>query len=103
MDIYPSQAAEARASELKEELMAAKQALESAGYVVSRRVQFGKVAAEIEAFIAQEGIALIAMTMYGRTDLSRMGDGSIVPHLFHQGTIPILLVRAQLLPPAASA
>jgi nucleotide-binding universal stress UspA family protein len=71
LDIYQSQAEEALGTRLKDELLATKRALETAGYRVSRRVRFGKVATEIEEFIQREGIELVVMTTHGWTGLNR--------------------------------
>lgn len=80
--------------QLREEMLETKQLLEDAGYEVHREVRFGSVATEIERFIMQGDIDLVAMTTYGRRGLSKLLYGSIAEHLLHHVTIPIMLLRA---------
>ena len=73
--------------------MATKLLLEEAGYTVSREVRFGSAPFEIERFIKESNIDVVAMTTYARKGLSKLLYGSIAEHLIHHITIPIMLLH----------
>lgn len=79
--------------QLREELLATKQMLEDVGYVVSREVRFGSAPLEVERFIKEAQIDMVAMTTYARSGLSKLIYGSIAEHLLHHVTIPIMLLH----------
>ena len=68
-------------------------ALEKAGFTVSTQVRFGNPIPEIENWIKEEEIDLVAMTTHGRTGLSRMMYGSVAQHILQHATVPVLLYR----------
>lgn len=93
VSIDDTQSEAALSVQLREELMATKQMLEEAGYVVSREVRFGSAPLEVERFIKEAQIDLVAMTTYARSGISKLIYGSIAEHLLHHVTIPIMLLR----------
>lgn len=80
-------------NQLREELLATKQMLEEEGYTVSSEVRFGSAAFEIERFIKEANIDLVAMTTYARTGFSKLLYGSIAEHLIHHTSIPIMVLH----------
>lgn len=80
-------------NQLREELLTTKQMLEEAGYTVSREVRFGSAPFEIERFIKEANIDMVAMTTYARTGFSKLLYGSIAEHLIHHVSIPIMLLH----------
>lgn len=93
-EIEDDQTKGAITAKLREELLATKQALEDAGYTVSREVRLGNVAREALNYIHAHGIDLVAMTTRGRTGLSKALYGSIAEYILRHVTIPVLLVRS---------
>ena len=79
--------------QLREELAATKALLEEADYTVSREVRFGSAAQEIERFIKEAQVDLVAMTTYARTGLSKLLYGSIAEHLMRHASIPLLVLH----------
>jgi nucleotide-binding universal stress UspA family protein len=57
-------------------------------------MRFGPPAAEIERYIDEEGVDLVAMTTHGRTGLARLVAGSVAEHVLHHAKTPILLYRS---------
>ena len=57
-------------------------------------MRFGEPTEEIERFIADEGVDLVAMTTHGRTGLARMMFGSVAEHVLHHSKAPIMLYRS---------
>ena len=87
-------ASESEISEqLREELADIKAMLEDVGYTVSREVRFGSAAMEIERFIKEAQIDLVAMTTYARSGLSKLLYGSIAEHLMRKAKIPIMVLH----------
>lgn len=80
-------------TQLREELLSTKLMLEEVGYTVSREVRFGSAPFEVERFIKEANIDMVAMTTYARTGLSKLLYGSIAEHLLHHVSIPILLLH----------
>ena len=80
-------------TQLRDELADTKAMLEEAGYTVSREVRFGSAAMEIERFIKEAEIDLVAMTTYARTGLSKLLYGSIAEHLMRKAKIPVMVLH----------
>ncbi|MEZ4862067.1 MAG: universal stress protein [Caldilineaceae bacterium] len=78
-------------AQLREELQTTKQMLEEVGYTVSREVRFGSAAFEIERFINEANIDMVAMTTYARSGLSKLLYGSIAEHLVRHVKVPVML------------
>ncbi|HXF60117.1 MAG TPA: universal stress protein [Caldilineaceae bacterium] len=76
--------------------------LREAGYAVTPVIRFGDPVVEIERFIAQEHIDLLAMTTHGRTGLSRVLLGSVAQHLISEVNIPVLLYHPLAKQPVTS-
>lgn len=93
-DIYDDESKTTITSQLRDELLETKEALEEAGYQVSREVRLGNIAQEALDYIHRHNIDLVAMTTRGRTGLSKALYGSIAEYILHHVTIPVLLVRA---------
>ena len=68
--------------------------LEKAGFAASTAMRFGEPTEEIERFIADESVDLVAMTTHGRTGLARMMFGSVAEHVLHHSKAPIMLYRS---------
>jgi len=68
--------------------------LQAAGFAASTAMCFGEPTEEIERYIADEGIDMVAMTTHGRTGLARMMFGSVAEHVLHRSKVPILLYRS---------
>jgi len=67
--------------------------LEKLGYQVSPECAFGDPATEIERFVEQKEIDLVAMTTHGREGVSRLLHGSVAQHILHHLYVPVLLLR----------
>lgn len=80
-------------TQLREELAETKALLEAEGYTVSREVRFGSAALELERFIKEAGIDLVAMTTYARSGISKLLYGSIAEHLMRRAKIPIMVLH----------
>ncbi len=80
-------------TQLREELAETKAMLEEVGYTVSREVRFGSAPLEIERFIKEAQIDLVAMTTYARSGLSKLLYGSIAEHLMRKASIPIMVLH----------
>jgi nucleotide-binding universal stress UspA family protein len=78
------------------------QELNAAGFAVQTVVRFGDPTAEIERYLAEAQIDLVAMTTHGRTGLARALLGSVAQHLINHAAVPVLLMRAVDHPTAAS-
>jgi nucleotide-binding universal stress UspA family protein len=48
---------------------------------------------EIERFVAEKDIDLVAMATHGRTGLARVVRGSVAQQVFNQVNVPVLLYR----------
>lgn len=68
--------------------------LNHAGFNVTTAVRFGDPATEIERFIADEKVDLVAMTTHGRTGLARVLMGSVAQHVVNHAAVPVLLYRS---------
>ncbi len=80
-------------TQLREELADTKAMLEEAGYTVSREVRFGSAPLEIERFIKEAKIDMVAMATYARTGLSKLLYGSIAEHLMRHAAIPVMVLH----------
>lgn len=67
--------------------------LEHAGFAVATVVQFGEPTAEIERYIRENEVDMVAMTTHGRTGLARMLLGSVAQHVVNNAAVPVLLFR----------
>ena len=93
-ELHDDQKKDTITSQLRDELLATKEALEEVGYTVSREVRLGYVAQEALDYIHAHHIDLVAMTTRGRTGLSKALYGSIADYILRHVTIPVLLVRS---------
>ncbi|MCB0125135.1 MAG: universal stress protein [Caldilineaceae bacterium] len=75
------------------ELTPHQQTLEEAGYTTAIAVRFGDPISEIDRFLDENRVDLIAMTTHGHAGLRRVLLGSVAQHLIQQGALPILLYR----------
>ncbi|MEZ4676036.1 MAG: universal stress protein [Caldilineaceae bacterium] len=80
-------------TQLREELADTKALLEAAGYTVSREIRFGSAGLEIERFIKEAKIDLVAMTTYARSGISKLLYGSIAEHLMRKAQIPVMVLH----------
>lgn len=64
------------------------------GFTVTTAVRFGDPATEIEQFIKDEKVDLVAMTTHGRTGLARVLLGSVAQHIINRAAVPVLLYRS---------
>lgn len=92
--IYVDQAEASARAEFDLAMAAQVQRLEEAGYRASTTVRFGEPAQEIERYIANEQVDMVAMTTHGRTGLQRVLYGSVAEHLLHHSAVPIFLYRS---------
>jgi nucleotide-binding universal stress UspA family protein len=68
--------------------------LNHVGFNVTPVVRFGDPATEIERYIADEKVDLVAMTTHGRTGLARALMGSVAQHIVNHANVPVLLFRS---------
>jgi nucleotide-binding universal stress UspA family protein len=94
LTIYVDQQEASLAAEFAAEMLPYRQALQAAGFHVFTTMRFGDPANEIERYIAEEGIDLVAMTTHGRTGLDRMLFGSVAEHVLHHTDVPVMLYRS---------
>lgn len=96
VDLHPShdQTQSAITGQVRDELLSTKDILEEAGYTVSRVVRLGNAARQVEEYLATHEIDLVAMTTRGRRGLSKALYGSIAEHIFHNITLPVMLLRS---------
>jgi nucleotide-binding universal stress UspA family protein/uncharacterized protein YjbJ (UPF0337 family) len=93
--VYAQQEWEDFEETLKRELEADMDSLRKAGYGVTVAVHFGDdPAQEIVSFAGREGVDVVAMASHGRTGLGRLLRGSVAEKVFHQLSIPVLLLHA---------
>jgi nucleotide-binding universal stress UspA family protein len=91
--VYVDQEAAAIESAFGEAMSPRQQELEAAGFQVTTAVRYGEPTSEIERFIREEQIELVAMTTHGRTGLARMLLGSVAQYLVNHTHVPVLLHR----------
>jgi nucleotide-binding universal stress UspA family protein len=93
MTVYVDQQEAGLAAEFSDAMLPYTDMLTNAGFQVSTATRFGPPAGEIEHYIAEEGIDLVAMTTHGRTGLARLVLGSVAEHVLHHARVPVLLFR----------
>jgi nucleotide-binding universal stress UspA family protein len=91
--VYADQEAESIKEQNRETVEPLVHSLEKLGYQVSPECAFGDPAKEIERFVEERDIDLVAMTTHGREGLSRLLHGSVAQHILHHLYVPILLLR----------
>jgi nucleotide-binding universal stress UspA family protein len=93
LTIYADQAAASLEADFHTEMLPALQSLEKAGFQVSTTMRFGDPTHEIERYLEEEEVDLVAMSTHGRTGLDRMLFGSVAEQVLHHARVPVLLVR----------
>lgn len=68
--------------------------LTRAGFAVKTAVRYGEPTYEIERFIEDEHIDMVAMATHGRTGLARVLLGSVAQHIVNHAAVPVMLHRA---------
>jgi nucleotide-binding universal stress UspA family protein len=94
LTIYVDQQEVSLAAEFASEMLPHRQALQNAGFHVFTTMRFGDPANEIERFVDEQDIDLVAMTTHGRTGLDRLVFGSVAEHVLHHTEVPVLLYRS---------
>lgn len=93
LTIYVDEAEASIRTNFADDILPHVRALEKAGFIVSAQVRFGDPVPELENFIEEEAIDLVAMTTHGRTGLNRMVYGSVAQHILQHATVPVMLYR----------
>lgn len=101
--VYADQETASLEAERRSSLQPYVRALEKIGYTVTPVVSFGDAASEIERFVDEENVDLVAMCTHGRTGLERMLLGSVAQHVVHHVDIPVLLIRPSAEEPSNGA
>jgi nucleotide-binding universal stress UspA family protein len=91
--VYVDQEAAAIESAFRAAMAPRQHELEAAGFRVATAVRYGEPTSEIERFIREEQVDLVAMTTHGRTGLARILLGSVAQHLVNYTHVPVLLHR----------
>ena len=91
--VYADQEAKSLKEQNRETVEPLVHSLEKLGYQVSPECAFGDPAKEIERFVEDKDIDLVAMTTHGREGLSRLIRGSVAQHILHHLYVPVLLLR----------
>lgn len=91
IDIYVDESEAALRNSFADELLPTIRALEKISFEVITDVEFGTPIAELESYIAQHEVDLVAMATHGRTGLNRIIRGSVAEHLLHHVDVPVLL------------
>jgi nucleotide-binding universal stress UspA family protein len=94
LTIYVDQAAASLEADFHTEMLPTLERMEKAGFQVSTTMRFGDPVHEIERYLDEEEVDLVAMTTHGRTGLDRMLFGSVAEQVLHLARVPVLLVRA---------
>ena len=94
LTIYADQQAASLEAEFQTEMIPRVETLEQAGFTVSLSMRFGDAAEEIERYVVEEGVDMVAMTTHGRTGLDRMLFGSVAQYLLQHVQVPLLLYRS---------
>lgn len=92
--VYADQAEASLRAEFEREMLPQLHHLQAAGYQTAAEVRFGEPTQEIEQFIADENVDMVAMTTHGRTGLRRMLYGSVAEHVLHHSAVPVFLYRS---------
>jgi nucleotide-binding universal stress UspA family protein len=93
LTIYPDQEVASLEANFHTEMLPQMEMLQNAGFCVSTTMRFGDPAQEIERYLEEDGVDLVAMTTHGRTGLDRMLFGSVAQHVLHHAHVPMLLLR----------
>jgi nucleotide-binding universal stress UspA family protein len=94
LTIYPDQQATSLEADFHTEMLPALSRLEQAGFQVSTIMRFGDPAYEIERYLDEDEVDLVAMTTHGRTGIDRMLFGSVAERVLHHAHVPVLLFRS---------
>jgi nucleotide-binding universal stress UspA family protein len=94
MTVYADQQEAGLEMEFAREMSPQVRDLESAGFRVSTAMRFGEPARQIDQFIENHDIDMVAMTTHGRTGLPRAVFGSVAEHVLHHARVPVLLYRS---------
>jgi nucleotide-binding universal stress UspA family protein len=92
--VYADQAETSLRAEFDHNMAPQIRMLAEAGYPASTAVRFGEPTWEIEQFIANEKVDMVAMTTHGRTGLRRAIYGSVAEHVLHHSPAPVFLYRS---------
>lgn len=95
LTVHSDQAEAAVAEQYHETVHPLMQSLEKLGYSVRAEVAFGNPTAQIERFVREQDIDLVAMTTHGREGFARLLRGSVAQHILHHLYIPVLLLREE--------
>jgi len=93
LTIYVDESEASIRANFSDDMLSHVRALEKAGFTISTQVRFGGPVSEIEDFIENEAIDLVAMTTHGRTGFSRMVYGSVAQHILQHSSVPVMLYR----------
>jgi nucleotide-binding universal stress UspA family protein len=94
LTIYSDQAAASLEADFHTEMLPSLARLEKAGFQVSTTMRFGDPVHEIERYLEEDGVDLVAMSTHGRTGLDRMLFGSVAEQVLHHAHVPVLLFRS---------
>jgi len=94
MTVYVDQQEAGQRSNFDDDMLPQLRRLQKAGFAASTAMRFGEPTEEIEQFISDNGIDLVAMSTHGRTGLARMMFGSVAEHVLHHSKVPIMLYRS---------
>jgi nucleotide-binding universal stress UspA family protein len=92
--VYADQQAASIEAESRATLQPYVRGLERLGYLVTPVISFGDPATEIEHYVDQENVDLVAMTTHGRTGIARALFGSVAQHVLNHVDVPVLLFRS---------
>jgi nucleotide-binding universal stress UspA family protein len=92
--VYADQETASQEAASKADLQPYVRSLEELGYRVTPVVSFGDPATEIEHFVAERDVDLVAMTTHGRTGWARVLLGSVAEHVLTHVDVPVLLYRS---------
>ena len=70
--------------------------LEKLGFEVATDVTFGRPIPQIEKYITEHHVDLVAMATHGRTGLDRLMHGSVAEEVLHHMDIPLLLFQPKV-------
>jgi nucleotide-binding universal stress UspA family protein len=94
LTVYPDQQAASLEADFHTELLPSLARLEQAGFQVSTTMRFGDPAYEIERYLEEDEVDLVAMTTHGRTGIDHMLFGSVAEHVVQHAHVPVLLFRS---------
>lgn len=94
MTVYVDQQEAGLRGNFADDMLPQVRKLQAAGFAASTAMRFGEPIEEIERFIDDEGIDMVAMTTHGRAGLARMMFGSVAEHVLHHSKVPIMIYRS---------